>query len=90
MEKGTPVGVVYRARGPALDRCAGCPSSDWSPPRVYPLVPLPIAPRPGYILLSLLRLAQMGGPASRGLLDCCARLKLPQLMFPFRDWCPLR
>eukprot|EP00976_Prorocentrum_cordatum_P074948 1181713-Prorocentrum_minimum.AAC.3 len=31
-------------------------SSDGSPSRVYPLVPPPIGPRPGYILLFLLRL----------------------------------
>eukprot|EP00976_Prorocentrum_cordatum_P115261 1195980-Prorocentrum_minimum.AAC.3 len=37
--------------------CCTRPSSDWFPPRVYPLVPPPIGSRPGYILLSLLRLA---------------------------------
>eukprot|EP00959_Pyramimonas_sp_CCMP1952_P293131 6130625-Pyramimonas_sp.AAC.1 len=42
-------------------------SSDWYPPRVYPLVPPPIGTRLGYILLSLLRLAprEASPPISR-------------------------
>eukprot|EP00976_Prorocentrum_cordatum_P030659 624006-Prorocentrum_minimum.AAC.2 len=43
-------------RGNKPRRIYSCPSSNWSPPRVYPLVPPPVGPRPGYILLSLLRL----------------------------------
>eukprot|EP00976_Prorocentrum_cordatum_P114039 1195792-Prorocentrum_minimum.AAC.6 len=54
--------------------CSSCPSSDWSPPRVYPLVPPPIGPRFGYILLSFLRLV----PAS-GISSC-----------PSSDWSPPR
>eukprot|EP00959_Pyramimonas_sp_CCMP1952_P373435 7820718-Pyramimonas_sp.AAC.1 len=43
---------------------SSCPSPDWSPPRVYPLVAPPIGPRPGYILLSVLRLVPAPGISS--------------------------
>eukprot|EP00976_Prorocentrum_cordatum_P037133 755108-Prorocentrum_minimum.AAC.1 len=41
-----------------------CPSSNWSPPRVYPPDPPPIGPHPGYILLTLLHLVPTQGISS--------------------------
>eukprot|EP00959_Pyramimonas_sp_CCMP1952_P066386 1386097-Pyramimonas_sp.AAC.1 len=43
---------------------SSCPSSDWSPLRVYPLVLHPIGPRPGYILSSFIRLVPTPGISS--------------------------
>eukprot|EP00959_Pyramimonas_sp_CCMP1952_P425534 8913804-Pyramimonas_sp.AAC.2 len=48
------------------DRLAHFKYSDWSPSRVYSLVPPPVGPRPGYILLRRGRWGTGGwGPPTR-------------------------